>query len=99
MVGTIVEDSKIALSKWLLAIHVMCAGKNGVLANELHRTLSITYKSAWFMCHRIRCAIEHGPLTGMPSGTVEADETYVGGKRKHIPGVSHSTVKTPVVNQ
>jgi transposase-like protein len=85
LVGTIFEDSRIPLSKWLLAIHLMCAGKNGTSANELRRTLMITYKSAWFMCHRIRAAMQDGPLAEMLSGTVEADETYIGGKRKGTP--------------
>jgi transposase-like protein len=82
LVGTIFEDSKIPLSKWLLAVHLMCAGKNGIAANELRRTLEVSYKTAWFMCHRIRLAMTQEPLSGMLSGTVEADETYIGGKRK-----------------
>lgn len=97
LVGTIFEDSKIPLSKWLLAVHLMCAGKNGTSANELHRTLGITYKSAWFMCHRIRYAMEQGPLSSLLAGTVEADETYIGGKRKRIPGVANTDLKVPVV--
>ena len=62
LVGTIFEDSKIPLSKWLLAIHLLCQGKNGVSAHELNRTLGITYKSAWFMAHHIRYAMEREPL-------------------------------------
>lgn len=81
LVGTIFEGSKIPLYKWLLAIHMMCQGKNGVSAHELHRSLEVTYKSAWFMAHRIRKAMEREPLAGMlMNGTVEADETYIGGK-------------------
>ena len=83
LVGTIFEGSKIPLYKWLMAIHMMCMGKNGVSAHELHRALEITYKSAWFMAHRIRKAMEREPLAGMLSGTVEADETYVGGKPRY----------------
>ena len=79
-VGTIFEDSRIPLSKWLAAIYMMCASKKGVSAHQLHRELGITYKSAWFMCHRIRLAMEDGPLASMLSGIVEVDETYVGGK-------------------
>lgn len=89
LVGTIFEGSKIPLYKWLLAIHMMCSGKNGVSAHELHRDLEITYKSAWFMAHRIRKAMEREPLAGMLSGTVEADETYVGGR----PRVRNTTTK------
>lgn len=102
LVGTIFEDSKIPLSKWLLAIHLLCQGKNGVSAHELHRTLDITYKSAWFMAHRIRYAMAHQPLAGMLdsteqlSGIVEADETYMGGKAKGKRGRGAAN-KTPVV--
>ena len=80
LVGTIFEGTKIPLYKWLLAIYKMCAGKNGVSAHELHRDLEITYKSAWFMAHRIRKAMEREPLSGKLRGIIEADETYVGGK-------------------
>src|SRR5215212_1929066 len=83
LIGTIFEGTKIPLYKWLMAIHMMCAGKNGVAAYELHRTLEITNKSAWFMCHRIRKAMEREPVAGMlMTGTVEADETYIGGKQR-----------------
>jgi transposase-like protein len=84
LVGTIFEDSKIPLSKWLLAIHLMTSGKNGVSAHELHRDLGITYKSAWFMAHRIRYAMERPPLVDKLGGIVEADETYMGGKAKNM---------------
>ncbi len=78
-VGTIFEDSHIPLSKWFAAIYLMAASKKGISAHQLHRQLDITYKSAWFMCHRIREAMrtkEFAPLMGV----IEADETYVGGK-------------------
>jgi transposase-like protein len=78
-VGTIFEASHIKLRNWVIAFHAMCAGKKGVSAHQLHRTLGITYKSAWFMCHRIRHAMDKGleaPLTGV----VEGDEMWVGGK-------------------
>jgi len=84
LVGTIFEDSKIPLSKWLLAIHQLCSDKNGTAAHELHRTLGITQKSAWFMAHRIRYAMERDPLAGMLQGTVEVDETYWGGEAKNM---------------
>ena len=58
LVGSVFEDSKIPLSKWLMAFHMMCAGKNGVAALELQRTLGVTYKTAWFMAHRIRYAMD-----------------------------------------
>jgi transposase-like protein len=80
LIGTIFEGTKIPIYKWLMAIHLMCANKNGVAAYELHRTLEITNKSAWFMAHRIRKALEREPLVGMLTGVVEADETYIGGR-------------------
>jgi transposase-like protein len=83
LVGTIFEGSKIPLGKWLLAIYMMCSGKNGVAAHELHRDLEITYKSAWFMAHRIRYAMSRPPLVGKLSGIIEADETYFGGKPRY----------------
>lgn len=84
-VGTIFEDSKIPLNKWLLAFRLLNGGKKGISAHELHRSLGITYKSAWFMAHRIREAMKPtnpAPLGG-PDAIVEADETYVGGKARN----------------
>jgi transposase-like protein len=81
-VGTIFEDSHIPLSKWLLAIHLICASKKGMSAHQLHRMLGITYKTAWFMAHRLRYAMSQEPLASKLRGVVEVDETYVGGKRK-----------------
>lgn len=84
-VGTIFEDSKIPLNKWLLAFRLLNGGKKGFSAHELHRALGITYKSAWFMAHRIREAMsgDDSPLGSGPDAVVEADETYVGGKAKN----------------
>jgi transposase-like protein len=82
-VKTIFEDSHIPLHKWLLAIHLMCASKKGVSAHQLMRMLDIRqYKSAWFMAHRIRYAMT-GELPEKMNGIVEADETYIGGKRRN----------------
>ena len=83
-VGTIFEDSKIPLNKWLLAIHLICSSKKGMSAHQLHRSLGITYKSAWFMAHRIRYAMTQEPLFSKLNGTVEVDETYIGGKAKNM---------------
>lgn len=78
-VRTVFERSKIGLHKWLLATHLMVASKKGISAHQLHRMLGVTYKTAWFMAHRIREAMktEGGPLGG-EGRTVEADETYFG---------------------
>jgi transposase-like protein len=79
-VGTVLEGSHIPISKWLLAMFIMCSSKKGVSAHQMHRMLKVTYKTAWFLCHRIRFAMNEGPLARMLTGTVEVDETFVGGK-------------------
>ncbi len=79
-VGTIFEDSHIPLHKWLLAYHLLCASKKGTSAHQLHRMLGITYKSAWFMAHRIRYAMSQEPLSSKLNGIIQMDETYIGGK-------------------
>jgi len=84
-VGTVMERSKIPLSKWLLAMHLMGASKKGMSALQLSRMLGITYKSAWFMAHRIREAMTpttRGPIGGQ-NKVVESDETLIGGKAKN----------------
>jgi len=86
-VGTIFEDSHIPLSKWLLAFHLLSASKKGMSAHQLHRMLDVTYRSAWFMAHRIRYAMVQPPYTKLLKGTVEVDETYVGGKEPRHKGV------------
>lgn len=79
-VGTVFESSKVPLHKWLLANHLIVASKKGISAHQLHRMLGVTYKTAWFMAHRIREAMvptDNEPMGG-PGGTVEVDETYLG---------------------
>ena len=81
-VGTVLERSKIPLHKWVHAMHLMCASKKGVSAHQLHRMFGISYKSAWFMAHRLREALRDPSPEGL-GGTgkiVEADETYFGDK-------------------
>src|SRR5438270_936060 len=86
-VGSIFEDSHIPLHKWLLAIHLMCSSKKGISALQLQRNLELgSYRTAWFMCHRIRWAMTQGPMTDLLQGVVEVDETYVGGREKGRPG-------------
>ena len=79
-VNTPMERSHIALHKWLQAFHLMCSSKKGVSAHQLHRTLGITYRSAWFMAHRVRECMRTGGLAplGGEGKIVEADETYYG---------------------
>ena len=79
--GTVMEDSKIPLHKWLLAIHLMCASKKGVSALQVHRMLGIARRSAWHLCHRIRSAMTSLEPEVL-AGTVEADEAYIGGCRR-----------------
>lgn len=78
-VGTIFEDSHVPLRFWLQAIYLMCASKKGISANQLHRTLGVTLKTAWFMMHRVRFAMDQRPDSPF-CGPVEIDETYIGGK-------------------
>ena len=86
-VGTIFESSHVKLHIWLQAIFLMCSSKKGISSNQLHRTLGVTLKTAWFMSHRIREAMREGklPIGGMggEGKFVEADETYIGGKAKN----------------
>lgn len=83
-VNTIFSDSHIPLSKWVIAIHLLCSSKKGISAHQIHRMLGMQYKSAWFMLHRIRYAMTHNALSALLSGTVECDETYIGGKAKNM---------------
>lgn len=94
-IGTIFEDSHIPLYQWLSAIQFLCASKKGISAHQLHRMLNITYKSAWFMAHRIRYAMAQPPLSKKLHGIVEADETYIGGKAHGKRGRGAEN-KTPV---
>ena len=84
--GSVMERSHVPLHKWLLATHIMAASKKGMSALQMSRMIGVTYKTAWFLCHRIREAMDGadgaGPLGG-PGAVVEADETYVGGKAKN----------------
>lgn len=94
-VGTVFESSHIPITKWMMAMFILCSSKKSISAHQLHRMLKITYKTAWFMAHRIRYAM--GPNNANAAklkGIVEIDETYVGGK-----GDSRTKAirKTPVV--
>jgi transposase-like protein len=101
-VGTVFERSHIPLNKWLMATFLFCASKKGISAHQMHRLLDVTYKTAWFMMHRLREAVtpdSPGPLGGAGK-VVEADETYIGkkdGKRKH-PGAGGYAHKRTVLS-
>src|SRR5437660_4602181 len=82
-VGTIFEDSPLGLDKWLPATWMIVNAKNGVSSCELARSLGVTQKSAWFMLHRIRLAMQDGSIEKF-SGRVEADETFIGGRARNM---------------
>lgn len=79
-IGTIFEETHLPLHKWLQAIHLVCSSKKGISAHQLHRTLEVQYKTAWFLAHRIREAMRAGELSPMGGGggIIEIDETYIG---------------------
>lgn len=86
-VGSIFEDSPLGLDKWMLAMWMIANCKNGVSSYEIHRAIGVTQKSAWFMLHRIRLAMQNGSLMklgGKNGGHVEVDETYIGGKARFM---------------
>jgi len=91
-VGTIFEDSHIPLRTWLHTIYLMCSSKKGISAHQIHRMLGITYKSAWFMCHRVRLAMSNADDGGLFAGEIEADETYVGGRPRRHPSQKRGTM-------
>ncbi len=103
-VGTVFERSHIPLSKWLAAAYLLCSSKKGMSAHQLHRTLGVTYKTAWFLAHRIRFAMadfgKTGPM-GAGGGVVEADETYIGRKpgRKMRAGAGHKNMVFTLVER
>jgi transposase-like protein len=86
-VGTVFERSKVPLHLWLQAVYLLCSSKKGISSHQLHRTLGVTYKTAWFMSHRIREAMTNKPngLLGGNGGTVEADETFWGNNKPRKP--------------
>lgn len=80
--GTVFHDSHLPLWKWFLATYMMIEGKKGISANQLKRTLGVSYKTAWYLCHRIRSAMDVASPQ-LLKGTVEIDETFVGGKTRN----------------
>jgi transposase-like protein len=83
-VGTVFERSKVGLHDWLKAVYLICSSKKGCSSHQLQRTLGCQYKTAWFMSHRIREAMKApGGMFSTGGGTIEADETYVGGKERN----------------
>jgi len=99
-VGTVFERSKIPLHKWILATHLLCSSKKGMSSHQLHRTLGVTYKTAWFMSHRIREAMRSGSLApfGQGGGDVEVDETFIGKNRPKAEGARSYHHKNKVLS-
>ncbi len=100
-VGTLFERSKIPLTKWLMAVYLLCASKKGMSTAQMGRMLALPYKTAWFMMHRVREAMREGSLPDALGGqnkVVEADETFVGGKAKNAKRGAPIPTKEPVVS-
>lgn len=98
-VGTVFERSKIPLTKWLMAVYLLSASKKGMSTNQLSRMLGLPYKTAWFMTHRIREAMDQGKLPGGLGGEgqhVEADETFIGTKRPRRTRIDPKTGKEKI---
>ena len=97
-VGTVLEDSPIGLDKWLSAFWLIANAKNGISSYELHRSIGVTQKTAWFMLHRIRLAMQNESIEQF-SGRVEADETFIGGKARNMHADKKAHVKAGVVGK
>ena len=91
--GTVFNDSHLELTKWFLTTHLLCEAKKGMSACQIQRTVGMSYKTAWYLCHRIRHAMAQADKP-MLDGTVEMDETYVGGKTR---GMGHSAQNKQIV--
>src|SRR5919199_3153108 len=89
-VGTIFEDTKIPLQKWFMALYILSSHRKGISSHQLAKDIDVTQKTAWFILHRLRYAFDHPNFKAEMSGTVEVDETYVGGSEKN----KHQSKKT-----
>jgi transposase-like protein len=103
-IGTVFEDSHVPMRLWLQAMFLLCSSKKGISTNQLHRTLGVTLKTAWFMSHRIRAAMQTVglPPIGGPGGIVEVDETFIGrveGVPKQKSGSAHKNVVLTLVER
>lgn len=94
--GTVFNDTHLPLVKWFAATLLLCEARKGMSANQIKRTLGISYKTAWYLCHRIRAAMKEVDAP-MLDGTVEMDETYVGGKKKNTTRVHTRESKQIVI--
>ena len=96
MSGTIFHDTHLPLPKWFVAVYLMCESKKGMSANQMKRTLGVSYKTAWYLCHRIRAAMKEANPE-MLQGVIEADETWIGGHKKGTPRGKWRDTKTMVL--
>jgi len=96
-VSTIFHDSHLPLTKWFYATYIMCESRKGVSANQLKRMLRVTYKTAWYLCHRIRAAMAEAQPLPKLKGVVEMDETYIGGKHTRESMGGHADPKKEIV--
>ncbi len=94
--GTIFHDSHLGLPKWFVATYLICESKKGISANQMKRVLGVSYKTAWYLCHRIRAAMKDADAH-LLTGIVEADETYIGGRREGVGRGNWRRYKTMVL--
>lgn len=94
--NTIFHDTHLPLLKWFVAVYLLCESRKGMSANQIKRVLGVSYKTAWFLCHRIRHAMKEINREKL-SGTVEMDETFVGGKRHRQAGDAPQAGKETVI--
>lgn len=95
-VGTVFADSKLPLLTWFAAVYLLCESRKGMSANQLKRMLGVSYKTAWYLCHRIRAAMKEADREPL-DGVVEIDETYVGGRKKGLGRGPHGSEKEIVI--
>lgn len=97
--GTLFHDSHLPLTKWFAAIALMCEAKKGVSANQVSRHIGVSYKTAWYLCHRIRNAMNEteAPQMGGPGKIVEIDETFIGGKKRRKGLIAAKEAKVSVL--
>ena len=95
--NTIFHDSHLPLLTWFAVVYLLCESRKGMSANQIKRMLGLSYKTAWYLCHRIRAAMKQAEASVLLAGTVEIDETYVGGRKRGMGRGAHATGKEIVI--